>query len=301
MINLNTKINNTKINNTIIKLNNKKQLKNPSKKNFENILLVYQENSLFLSEVLNFLKSKTNCLCIERDFLKEEHYNNINLIVVLGGDGTFLRASHLNKNIPMIGINPNPEKKEGFYMKATIQDYKEKIEKILFGKINIDYKIIKLLRLGVKINNKKLPQYVLNEVFIGDKKPYNVFNYILKIQKKEKSDDKEKIIEEFQRSSGLLIGTPSGSNAWLSSAGGLKQNLEDKQFQYIARELYEGRLTKNYKLKQGFLESNPHNKVLFIPKSKGILVIDSISPEYELNINDEIDVFTDEYLNYIIF
>lgn len=176
-------------------------------------------------------------------------------------------------------------------MKTTIYDYKEKIEKILFGKKNKDFKIIQLLRLGVKINNQKIKQLVLNEVYIGDKKPYNVFNYILEVNGKK----------EFQRSSGLLIGTPSGSNAWLSSAGGFKQNIDDNKFQYLARELYEGRLTNNYKLKNGFVENKPNNKITITPKSSGILVIDSISPEYELNIDDKIEVFTDDYLNYIIF
>ncbi|MEM4397901.1 MAG: NAD(+)/NADH kinase, partial [Candidatus Woesearchaeota archaeon] len=241
---------------------------------FENFLLVYQKDSHYLEEILNFLEKKSKCLCVERDSLLEEHYKNIDLIVVLGGDGTFLRASHLNKNIPIIGINPNPEKKEGFYMQLTLTNYKEKIEKIINGKVNEDYSIIKLLRLSAKINNKKLPQLILNEVYIGDEKPYNVFNYIIQIKKNNK------IQEEFQRSSGILVGTPSGSHAWLSSAGGKKQKITDNKFQFVVRELYEGRLTKNYKLKNGFLEYNKDNKIIVIPKSKGILVIDSISPEY---------------------
>lgn len=298
--------------------NNNANEYNKIKNKIKNILLVYQsyksqdnKSQDLLNEIFSFLKSfnKSNfeikCNCIERDSLKLEHYRNIDLVLVLGGDGTFLRTSHLNINKPMLGINPNPEKKEGFYMQSKIYDYKDKLIKVFQN----NYKIIKLLRLGVKINSKKIIQKVLNEVYIGDSKPYNVFNYIIKIKTSNKNiynknnnkntSIENNLFEEFQRSSGFLIGTPSGSHAWISSSGGIKQEIIDNKFQFIARELYEGKLTKNYKLKNGLL--NPEEKIIIIPKSKGILVIDSISSEYKLNIDDEIEVFVDEPLNYVVF
>ncbi len=146
------------------------------------------------------------------------------------------------------------------------------------------------MRLNIEINNNKINNLVLNEVYIGDVKPYNVFNYEINIEEQR----------EFQRSSGVIIGTPSGSNAWISSAGGKILNLEEENFQYVSRELYKGRLTPSYKLEKGILDKT--KKIEITCKSNGILVIDSILPEYNLNIGDKIRISADKSsLKYIFF
>ena len=81
-----------------------------------NILISYHKGYFekFVNEVESLLKKECQkTIKIDRECLTKESYTGIDLIVVIGGDGTFLRTSHLNKTIPMIGINPNPEKKEG--------------------------------------------------------------------------------------------------------------------------------------------------------------------------------------------
>ena len=75
-------------------------------------------------------------------------------------------------------------------------------------------------------------------------------------------------------------------------------DIDEKKFQFVARELYEGRLTKEYKLKKGILEKDD----LFEIKSRspGIVVIDSFFPEYQLKIDDIIKICpSKDYLNYI--
>lgn len=255
----------------------------------KSVLLVYHGGQLkeLMPEVKKILaNNNVKFLIRERDCLTDKCHRGHDLILVIGGDGTFLRASHFNKNLPMFGINPRPDNKEGFFMQTNTTDYKEKLGKVLKN----DFKIIKLLRLKVEINNKKIPEIVLNDVYIGEDKPYTLFNYDLIINNKK----------EFQRSSGLIISTPAGSNAWIKSAGGQVMNLEDNKFQYISRELYKRRLTKNYKFKKGIMNKNETIEV--IPKGKGIVVIDSVSPEYKFEAGDKIKVSTDDnYLNYVKF
>jgi len=218
----------------------------------------------------------SNC---ERQCLKGT-IKNFSLIIVIGGDGTFLRSSHHNKDIPMFGINPNPSKKEGYYMQATIKDYK----KVLPRLVSRSYKVRPLLRLKVTINGKPVKQLALNDVFIGDAKPYNMFNYDLTINNKT----------EFQRSSGVIIGTPTGSHAWLRSAGGVVMKLDEDRFQYVSRELYERRLTKDFKLKQGIIDN-----FQLVVRSPAILVVDSISKEYKLRRGDTIKISKGSYLPYV--
>ncbi len=89
------------------------------------ILIIFQEgHHLSIISAIDsiFKKNNSEYYLIEREKIKEEHYNSKDLVIVIGGDGTFLRASHLNKDIPMIGINPNPKVKEGFYMQANLNE-----------------------------------------------------------------------------------------------------------------------------------------------------------------------------------
>ena len=254
----------------------------------KSVLITYQEN-LFL-DILNNVKSILQEYKVvysekEREDLVKEDYSGKNLVIVIGGDGTFLRANHLNKDVPMFGINPIPEKKEGFLMQSTKDDYEEKLVKV----INDDYKIKKILRLEVTINDKKVDEYVLNEVYIGDAKPYNMYNYDIILDGKE----------EFQRSSGVLIGTSAGSNAWLKSAGGKVLSKFDDKFQFIVREPYECKLTKDYKLKKGVLSED--KTIKFVSKTKGVLVIDSIGPEFKLRIQDKVFIKpSPNYLCYVV-
>jgi NAD+ kinase len=252
-----------------------------------NTLIVFQKGycEKFLFELEAVLKEhNSQYICVERDILKESDYSDKSLVVVIGGDGTFLKASHLNKQIPQFGINPDTSRKEGFYMRSDFNNFKEKLNKLLKGK----YKHAELLRLKVEINGIQLKGTALNEVYIGDSKPYNVFNYKLLISDKK----------EFQRSSGVIVGTPSGSNAWLKSAGGKVLDLEARSFQYLIREPYQGKLANGFKLLKGVIAAP--DKLEIMPKSPGIVVIDSFTKEYKVKQGDKVTISAGEFLKYVI-
>ncbi len=250
-----------------------------------NILIVYHEGKekVILSGLKKIFVKETYS-AVKRDDLQEKDYLKKDLVVVIGGDGTFLKASHLNKDLPMVGINPHPDTREGFYSQMTINNFEEKIRMVLDKK----YKIIDMLRLKAEINNMPIKQLVLNEVYIGDITPYNVFNYEITVKGKK----------EFQRGSGVIIGTPTGSYAWLKSSGGELMRLNDKKYQFVARELYEGKHTKDYRITKGILDFD--ESIEIIVKSPGIAVVDSRGPEIGLKISDHIIISTSkDYLRYI--
>ncbi|MCM2324932.1 MAG: hypothetical protein NDI94_00575 [Candidatus Woesearchaeota archaeon] len=233
----------------------------------------------FVNEVKDSLKDY-EIEMVDRECLNERCYIGKDAILVIGGDGTFLRTSHLNSNLPMIGINPNPEKKEGFFMQLDRYDYKKKLPGMIRKLRYSNY-----FRLKVSINGKMIPERSLNELYIGTKKPYELFNYDIIVDGKK----------EFQRSSGILVGTPAGSHAWIKSAGGKKMKLDDTKFQYVIREPYEGKLTGRFSLKNGLLP----DKITIIPKNPSILVIDSVSREYDLDEGDTITITPAEPLRYV--
>ncbi len=226
--------------------------------------------------------------------LKENHVNysaynrnklskkilNVDLVVVIGGDGTFLKTGHFIENQLVIGVNSDINNKEGFLMQCNRKNF----EIVLDKWINNNFKIKKLTRLKAKLNGKKIQEYALNEVYIGTKKPYQMSRYNISISGKS----------ETQKSSGVLIGTPFGSNAWIKSANG---KVISKGFEFVVREPYDGQLFK-HTMKNGVLNDN--EKVIIQSKmNNGIVVLDALSKEYPFKDGDILEVSVGENLKYI--
>ena len=221
---------------------------------------------------------------VSRNKLSEASFKNKDLILTIGGDGTLLRAAQFIKDkTPILGINSNPKQKEGFFLKATIGDIENRIKRIIKNK----FKIINIARLEASINGRKINEPALNEFYAGHKKPYKISRYTLKISDKK----------EAQKSSGIIAGTSFGFRGWLLQAGG-KELANNKKFQFVVREPYKGRLTKP-KLLKGVLNKN---EKIEIAKLKGILVADSVSREYSVDIKDRVIIkMSDKPLRMVVF
>jgi len=218
----------------------------------KNVLLVYtspaaEEYKTTLDTVKKAVeKLNINCRLAGRDRLKKHLFENRDLIIAVGGDGTFLRAAQFVKNQIMFGVNADTKNKEGFFMSADKKDFASKLRKITAGK----FRIKKFPRLEARINNKKIETLALNEFFIGPRKSYHSAKYVIRLGGKN----------ERQKSSGILVTTPAGSYAWARSCTGRNLNMNSKNFQFAAREPYEGKVFRNYKLTYGILR--PGQKII---------------------------------------
>ena len=201
----------------------------------------------------------------DRDKLKHEQFLNRDLIIAVGGDGTFLRAAQFVDKQVMLGVNADVRSKEGFFMSSDKNDFESILKKILHNKISIK----KFPRLGMFINSKKIEMLALNELFIGPKKAYHAAKYILELDGKK----------ERQKSSGVLVTTPAGSYAWAKACGIKTMRLDSENFQFIVREPYEGKVFRNYGLKNGILKPNQKIKILS-EMLDGIIVADSVGKEH---------------------
>ena len=211
---------------------------------------------------------------IGRDKLNKSLVKGKDLVITLGGDGTFLRTAQYVDRTLMFGVNFNPKLKEGFLLSADLKNFDRAFDRIVKGK----YKIKKLNRLQAKINNKTLKELALNEIFIGSRKTYCVSRYIIEIKGKK----------EFQKSSGVIVGTATGSHAWLKSAGGKILPISSDKMEFFVREPYVGRVTKE-KLKKGVLDRN-QKVVVYSKMNDGLVVFDSLSKEYKFNEGDKVVV-----------
>ncbi|MBI3036273.1 NAD(+)/NADH kinase [Candidatus Woesearchaeota archaeon] len=231
---------------------------------------------------LNVVKKALQKNKIAASYIKRESESAIkkaalkaDCAVVVGGDGTLLRASHLIESTPVLHVSSNLSINEAFFARATTKDISRKIKLLTKGK----YKLLPLLRLEAEINGKKLPFKALNEVYAGSKEPYHTARYKLIIGNKT----------EEQKSSGILISTPAGSYAWARSAGGRTLSLTAKKMQFVVREPYVGRLTKP-KMTKGVLSSSQSITVIsnIWERHKGIVVVDSYKKNFGFNNGDKL-------------
>ena len=125
------------------------------------------------------------------------------MAIVLGGDGTLLRAqSKMKPETPIFGVNMGTV---GFLTEIEAADTFNALEEVLKG----NYYKEKRSKLVVSHENHHYS--AMNEVVIMTDKPAKMLHFEIQVD--------GEIIEEV-RADGLIVSTPSGSTAYAMSAGG---------------------------------------------------------------------------------
>ena len=133
----------------------------------------------------------------------------INLAIVVGGDGTLLKAGRLlsNKDIPVIGVNLG---RLGFLVDISPDDIAEQLTLMLDGAYTIEER--SLLHAEAFREGKSLGEGIaLNDVVV------HVRNDIRMIEFTTHVDD---TFVNTQRADGIVVATPTGSTAYSLSGGG---------------------------------------------------------------------------------
>lgn len=160
------------------------------------------------------------------------------LIVSVGGDGTFLHAAHTIRGTPILGVNSDPGRSEAVFCAATARSFPRLIRHALAGRLPR----LRLRRLTLTLNGRPLRQRAVNDVLIAHDDPATMTRYRIRIGRRE----------ELHKSSGLWIATSAGSSSAVQAAGGRRLPWGSAKFQYRPRELYRGRLSR-YRLTGGVL------------------------------------------------
>lgn len=199
-------------------------------------------------------------------------FHDIDLIITLGGDGTFLRTAHYIDNQLILPINSDPEQSVGALCSATIDQFTQKMDEVLKG----NYKIKKLPSIVIKINGHTLPVHAVNDVLFTNNSPAATSRYFIKMGR---------TIEE-HKSSGVWISTAIGSTAAISAAGGEKMDPHDKRLQFATREPYQGNFYP-YKLTHGYIEKG--KKLTIINKMmEAKIYIDGPTNSFDMKYGDEV-------------
>jgi NAD+ kinase len=139
----------------------------------------------------------------------QDFSGSIDLVVVLGGDGTMLGIARqlAGSNVPLVGINMG---RLGYMTDIPIQSVQDILPKIIAGEYESDTRTLLdavVIRNGKAINRA----LALNDVVVNRSAISGMVELAVRVNGSFMYN---------QRSDGLIISTPTGSTAYALSAGG---------------------------------------------------------------------------------
>lgn len=135
--------------------------------------------------------------------------DTVELVLVIGGDGTFLRAVHLvgKAGIPMLGINKGHL---GFLSELEEEEFFEAIDVILSGTLSTAPRM--MIAADVYRKDKKIAEAVgLNDLVLNRNREENTMACEVYLG--------DALIDRYS-GDGLIVATPTGSTGYSLSAGG---------------------------------------------------------------------------------
>ncbi len=156
-----------------------------------------------------FVDAETAAALNITGFSRKEIPGLVDVVLVLGGDGTMLNVSRLvaEKGIPILGINLGSL---GFITEVNRDEIFNVVDKMLNDGCVIEERL--MLSASIHRNGKKISEYtVLNDVVINKGALARIIDLETNIN--------SSYITTF-KADGLIISTPTGSTAYSLSAGG---------------------------------------------------------------------------------
>ena len=147
-------------------------------------------------------------------------FGSYDLVVTVGGDGTFLEASHYVHGIPMLGVNsdPSPGGSIGYFSAANAHTFPTFLRQLDLMPRTV------LNRMQVFRNGEPLLEPVLNDILLAHTDPAATSRY------RVNGEPRKRV------SSGMIVCTAAGSTGWMRNAGGIVMPLDSSDLQYCDRE-----------------------------------------------------------------
>ena len=139
----------------------------------------------------------------------EKLYDEADLVIALGGDGTILDCAKkmAKRGKPILGINLG----HLGYMAELEMDELSALDKIIEGDYTLDERAMIDVEVFDKNGNSKYQSYALNDAVISNGSVSKIINLELYAE--------DNLVTSY-RADGLIVSTPTGSTAYAMSAGG---------------------------------------------------------------------------------
>lgn len=170
----------------------------------------------FFKKFLEWLNENDVDFCVEAEFAELAGYpygisiltmlSKVELLIILGGDGTILRAARLmgKHQIPMLGIRFG---RLGFLAELSGDTYEEELRDILSGNYRIDERMV----LETHVSTYDESYYALNDIVLLRSATSRLLTAEVFVD--------DEYMNTF-RSDGIIVASPTGSTAYSLSAGG---------------------------------------------------------------------------------
>ncbi|MDO8580991.1 MAG: NAD(+)/NADH kinase [Candidatus Omnitrophota bacterium] len=274
-------------------------------KTFKNVLLLYKRSAyqLYFLDSKSSMRPQNPIVVKECEAFKEAHdshyatlrtvartlfrhgvrftecyrgrnipYSAFDLVITVGGDGTFLEAARKIKHQVMLGVNSAPKYSVGRYCVANKDNFEGILKRLLAGR----FKIKHFHRLRVQFDHRRQPVEALNDVLICHRNPAVLCRY--GIQRGSRFEE--------QRSSGIWVSTPAGSTGAIHSAGGKGMDPYAKKIQYVPRELYESKGSR-YRLKGGIVPAGQKIKITSLMR-QGMVFLDGAHQKFPFDFGSQL-------------
>jgi NAD kinase len=237
--------------------------------NFQNSLSLVQRK---LSKVI---KNKI----VERNFLPSFLFNESQVVIVIGQDGLVANTAKYVNGIPIIAVNPDIERYDGFLLPFNPDNFISAVEKVLANNFNI-----KTTSFAEATLNDGQRLLAFNELFIGASSHVSA-RY--KISYKDKTEE--------HSSSGIIVSTQAGSTGWLSSIFNMTfgmhkfiekdsskkkaAKLKDNQLMFAVREPFQSKKTQA-DLNAGIVTSQTKLVIESYMPTNGVIFSDGIETDF---------------------
>lgn len=149
------------------------------------------------------------CICAKKDkdgnILKESIPENVDCAIVIGGDGTLIRAARNLEGyqIPLIGVNIGTL---GFLAEVELQDFQSALDTLFHENLPIEKRMMMRGTIGDKKN-----EIALNDIIVARRGNLRVVHYNVYVN--------GALLNSYA-ADGIIISTPTGSTGYNLSAGG---------------------------------------------------------------------------------
>jgi NAD+ kinase len=195
------------------------------------------------------------------------------LIVTVGGDGTFFMAAHRAHGTPIMAINSHPGGSLGLFAAADRATFPAKLKAALAGRLPAT----RLNRMSVLVNGRARPELALNDVLVAHRSPASLSRLALSVDGGP---------PEIQRNSGLWVATAAGSTAAIRAAGGRRMPIASRRLQFLSREPYEWPVRP--RLLRGFARTIDARILM----NESSLWIDGVRTRVDLRLGDRVRLAT---------
>ncbi len=155
------------------------------------------------TEYIRKYLTEHGCIC------KDKADNSVECIIVLGGDGTMLRAAgdYQEMHIPFIGVNLGTL---GYLAEVEKDQIDSALDQLMSDKYEVESRMM-LTGFPVIAGERMIPMTALNDIVINRKGALHVINFNIYVN--------GQLLSTYS-ADGMIISTPTGSTAYNLSAGG---------------------------------------------------------------------------------